>query len=345
MSGPPSAPAITVGIPTYNRSTLLRAAVESVLAQTYDDFRILISDNASTDDTAEVVASYRDPRIEYVRGETNLGVVGNYNRLIELAQTELLMLLPDDDRLYPEYLASVVDVMQRYPSVGLVHTAFDEIDGDSHVQRHAVRPVKVKHGFALEPGADFLERSMTSFPTCFSTVTCRTEAIRSAGGMSEEENLFGDVRLVMRIALEWDAAYIDRPLVAFRLHDASQTRTLSAGDPSGDQRRDHLLAYGQAFFDRRMRFLAEAGLPETTTNRYRALASLRFLVDRAGLGAPRLEAWTSFVQIVRLYPRILLRPLAWRFVSAQSGGRALRRVMRGAALPKIELRWSHSDNA
>ena len=61
-------------------------------------------------------------------------MIGNFNRLIALTQTEFLMLLPDDDRLYPDYLGSVVEVLQRNPRVGAVHTAFDEIDIDSRVQ-------------------------------------------------------------------------------------------------------------------------------------------------------------------------------------------------------------------
>src|ERR1700751_3211635 len=95
---------VIVGIPTYNRANLLEGALDSVLAQTYQHFRILISDNASTDQTAGLVASYRDPRIEYLRNDRNVGVIGNFNHLIQLADTDFLMLLSDDDRVYPDYL-------------------------------------------------------------------------------------------------------------------------------------------------------------------------------------------------------------------------------------------------
>ena len=70
-------------------------------------------------------------------------------------------------------------------------------------------------------------------------------------------------------------------------------------------------------FDRRIGFLDEAGLPSDETNRYRSLATLRFLADRAGLGAPWLQTWADFARIVRLYPRILTHPIAWRFIAAQ----------------------------
>jgi glycosyltransferase involved in cell wall biosynthesis len=325
---------VTVGIPTYNRSALLREALESVLAQTYSQFRLVISDNASTDDTADVVASYSDARLEYVRADRNIGMLGNFNRLIELADTDFLMLLADDDCIYPDYLRSVVHVLQRHRRVGLVHTAFDEIDIDSRVQRHAVSSMRARHPLTLEPGRQFLERSMTSLPLCFSTATYRTRAMREAGRMLPGEELFADIPLVMHIALGWDCAYIDKPLVGFRLHDATQTRQLSGQGGLEDEARDRQLAYIQAFLDRRTRFLDEAGLPNKMTSRYRALATIRFLVDRAGLGAPWLQTTGDFLRVVRLYPGILAHPLGVRFVVAQLGGRRLSRAVRDLRPPR-----------
>jgi len=326
-----SAATVTVGIPTYNRVGLLQGAIDSVLAQEYEHFRILISDNASTDATSALVASYRDPRIDYVQSDHNVGVIGNFNRLIELADTDFLMLLSDDDRLYPDYLRSVVEVLEQHSSVGLVHTAFDELDIDSRVQQRDIRVVKTRVPLTIESGPRFLERSMTSLPTCFSTVTGRTHAIREAGAMRAGEELFGDMRLVMRVALKWDVAFIARPLVGFRVHDDTQTRSVFGADAEQDEATNRALTYGQALHDRRIGFLADAELPKQTRDRYRALASLRLLADRAGLGAPCLQTWAGFAQIVRLHPRILAHPIAWRLVAAQSGGRSLRRVASGAS--------------
>ena len=80
-------PRVTVFIPTYNRARLLPEAIESVLAQTYDDFRLEVSDNASDDATPEVVASFDDPRLEYVRQPENLGLLGNHNWFLAAART------------------------------------------------------------------------------------------------------------------------------------------------------------------------------------------------------------------------------------------------------------------
>jgi glycosyltransferase involved in cell wall biosynthesis len=319
---------ITVGIPTFNRAGLLREAIESVLGQTYRNFRLIVSDNASTDETQEVVASESDARLEYLRTDKNIGMIGNFNRLIALTQTEFLMLLPDDDRLYPDYLGSVVEVLQRNPRVGAVHTAFDEIDIESRVQNRAASYVKSNHPCMVEPGRVFLERSMTSTAILFSSTTYRTRAIREAGGMTTREEPLADVPLFMRIAQNWDIAYLERPLVAFRVHDQTETTTrLASRSQDEPDARDRLLTHGRIMFDRRMGFLDEAALPSGETSRYRSLATLRFLADRAGLGAPWLPTWAGFVEIVSLYPRILLHPMALRFVGAQSGGRMLRRAV------------------
>ena len=334
---------VTVGIPTFNRAGLLRETIESVLGQTYSNFRLIVSDNASTDETQEVVATLSDARLGYVRADKNIGMNANFNRLIELTESEFLMLLPDDDLLYPEYLNSVITVLERNPRVGLVHTAFDVIDIESRVQKHAASLVKSNHRWkVVESGRAFLERSMTAIVVCQTSATFRTRAIREAGGMRILEEPFADISLFMRIAQNWDIAYLDRPLAAVRIHDQTETRRLAVRGESEPSTQDRLLTYGRIIFDRRIGFLDAAGLPSDETDRYRSLATLRFLADGAGLGAPWLQTWAGFVQIVRHYPRILTHPIAWRFIVAQLGGRALRRTIYRLASVVLEVRrtWS-----
>lgn len=317
---------VTVGIPTFNRAALLREAIESVLAQTYGDFRLLVSDNASTDETPDVLASFSDSRLEYHRATENIGMIGNFNRLLALADTELAMFLPDDDRLYPDYLRSVVDVLQRNPGVGIAHTAFDEIGLDSHVQERPTPADPSEPACKIEPGHAFLERSMTSTITFMSTATFRTRAIRDAHGLKAEEEPFADVPLFMRIASSWDIAYLERPLAAFRVHDDTETARLAPRGEGEAAARNRLLTYGRIMFDRRIGFLDEATLPRSEANRYRALATLRLLGDEAGLGAPWLQTSVAFAGVVRSCPRILSYPMALRFLAAHCGGRALRRA-------------------
>jgi hypothetical protein len=324
---------VTVGIPTYNRSGLLRETVASVLAQTYENVRVLISDNASDDDTAEVVASFGDARIEYLRAEENVGMIGNFNRVIEHARTEYLMLLPDDDLLYPDHLSETVAVLERFRSVGVAHTAFDLIDGSSEVVRRSVSVAPGGEAVEIETGERFLERSMTStWTVCWPTAVFRTEAVVAADGLRPEEEPLADFPLLMRIACDWDYASLSRPLAAFRLHAEAATATVGeftgAGyDLTGDQPR--------ILYDHRMRLLEEMSLPGERAARYRSLAAatlrrdrLRSLANRAGAGAPWTATWGTLASLVHDDPRTLLVPATWKLCGAQLGLRHAKRLRR-----------------
>jgi hypothetical protein len=322
---------VTVGIATYNRADRLRPTVESVLAQSFGDFRLVISDNASDDNTAEVVASIDDERLDYCRADVNVGARGNFNRLIGLAETEFLMLLPDDDVLYPEYLARVVAALERYPSAGIAHTAYDEIDAESKIIRPDVRIVDSDRGVLLESGDEFIARTMMGISMIFSSATYRTRAIVAAGGMREEEEPFAEVPMWLRIALNWDVVFVAQPLAGFRIHDETITKGLVTVDGEQLSAEEQLATFTQIFYDRRTGFLADAGLPDARTRRYWSLATLRHLADRGGQGAPWTETTRGLFGLLWRRPRILLHPTSWRLIGAQLGGRQLRHATRKLA--------------
>jgi glycosyltransferase involved in cell wall biosynthesis len=326
-----SNPKVTVGIPTFNRSAWLGKAIESVLGQTFTGFRLIVSDNASEDQTPDVVRSFGDERIDYVRSEANMGAIGNLNRLIALAKTEFLLLLPDDDVLYPGHLEATVGLLQRFDSVGLAHSAYNSIDAGSRVIRR-VNPWKCRSPVTIERRDRALQRLMTSSGgLCFSSVVYRTKAIVHAGGFREEEEPFGDLKVWMRIALAWDFAYIAMPLVGFRTHRETRTANI-AGDQgvTADEREEELM-YAGINFERRMEFLGEAPLDFRRTEGLRALAKLQLLVDRAALGLPWMKAAANLASLVRKHPGLVLRRKLWRLVIAQLGGRQVLRALRGAS--------------
>lgn len=99
-----SAPLVSVCIPTYKGGAYLAAAIDSMLAQTLVDFQLIVVDDNSPDETAQIVARYRDPRLIYARNPSNLGPEGNWNRCLELATGRYFKLLPHDDLLAPTCL-------------------------------------------------------------------------------------------------------------------------------------------------------------------------------------------------------------------------------------------------
>jgi glycosyltransferase involved in cell wall biosynthesis len=115
------APKVSVLIPTYNNAQFLDEAIQSVLAQTYTDYELIILDNCSTDNTDEVIRPYlKDKRISYYKNETNIGLVGNWNKILDYANGAYLKYLCSDDKFHPQLLEKFVPIMDQYPSVSLV---------------------------------------------------------------------------------------------------------------------------------------------------------------------------------------------------------------------------------
>lgn len=139
-------PRVTIGLPIYNGQNYLAQTMDSILAQTYRDFEIIISDNASTDQTESICREYaaRDERVHYYRNETNIGASANYNRVFELGQGAYFKWAAHDDLLAPTYLERCVEVLDRYPDVVLAYTQAKAIDDKGNI----VKIYPGKHHFA-----------------------------------------------------------------------------------------------------------------------------------------------------------------------------------------------------
>src|SRR5262249_27075626 len=183
----PEGARVTVLIPTRNRSALLRRAIESVLAQTYADFRLEVSDNASTDGTADVVASFGDPRIDYLRHAEDVGIFRNQDLFLERVRTDYALILPDDDLVYPELLARAVETLDAAPGAGVFHAGFDVIDEDGETIQRDGNWTHGLEGATVEDAPRFVAESMRwSCRVCGSTALIRTAAIPD-GRMREED--------------------------------------------------------------------------------------------------------------------------------------------------------------
>lgn len=128
-------PRVVVGLPVFNGQNYLRDAIESILAQTYTDFRLIITDNCSTDGTQDICREFaaRDPRIEYHRHPENIGAAPNFNSCFELAQgrgVEYFKWAAHDDVLGPDFLKVCVEKLDADKSVSLAHTLSVRIDKD-----------------------------------------------------------------------------------------------------------------------------------------------------------------------------------------------------------------------
>ncbi len=123
-------PRVSIGMPAYNAADYIAEAIESLLAQTYTDFELIISDNASTDDTELICLTYaeRDSRIRYYRQEENQGAFWNFHRVLELARGTYFKWAPHDDTCAPTLLERCVDVLDDNPEIALCYTHGAKVD-------------------------------------------------------------------------------------------------------------------------------------------------------------------------------------------------------------------------
>ena len=124
-------PHVSIGMPVFNGANYLRQSIQSLLAQDYTDFELIICDNASTDETESIcrAAAKSDPRIRYYRNQTNLGAAGNYNKVFQLARGTYFKWAAHDDVCHPAMLAHCVQLLEKAPpSVAMVYPLAELID-------------------------------------------------------------------------------------------------------------------------------------------------------------------------------------------------------------------------
>lgn len=150
---------LCIGLPVYNGENYLAQAIESLLAQTFTDFRFIISDNASTDHTEEICRSYsrRDSRIEYHPAAENRGAAWNFNHVAQLADTEYFQWATHDDLCAPEYTRRCIEVLDVNPRVVLCYSKSQIIDEHGTVLRTYDNLVRATAAMPSERFADVLK--------------------------------------------------------------------------------------------------------------------------------------------------------------------------------------------
>lgn len=123
---------VCIGMPVFNGERFIACALESILDQTFDDLRLVILDNASTDRTQEICEGFQqqDPRVEYHRNEKNIGAPANFNKVFALCDSEYFKWAAADDVLARRYLERCIDELDRDREVVLCHTNVEVIDDD-----------------------------------------------------------------------------------------------------------------------------------------------------------------------------------------------------------------------
>ena len=309
---PGSDPRISVCIPTYNGARFVGTALESVLSQTESDFEVIVSDDASTDDTDEVVRSYGDRRIHYVRSPVNLGVAGNRNSCLALARGTYVAWLDADDVYRDDMLERQAAVLDRYPNVGLVHASCTIID-----EAGAPLPTwpRAFEQDTIESGKAALRELTVSNYIRAPTVMLRRRVYDQAGGYNETLRSSEDWELWMRAAVVADLAYTAEDLASYRYHGRSLT---ASADASGDSIRMDVKAVN-SFFRRHSGDLEHADALER-----RAVAALAFkAVARGGrlfAAGRRLSSARALLGAIWIDPALLRASETWTTLGSIARG-------------------------
>ncbi len=188
-----ASPFFTVLIPTFNRAWLLPEAVKSVLAQSFEDYEIVIVNDRSTDNTEEVVRSFKDPRIRHVVNDRSKGLSGARNAGIFQSRGEWVAFLDDDDHWLPHKLEAVCALLQKEgPEVGLVYTGHATYDFDKKKEIEVIVPEK--EGWMQK---DLLYNNWIGTP---STVAVRADILKKIGGCDEDLPYYEDNDLYVRVS-------------------------------------------------------------------------------------------------------------------------------------------------
>ena len=126
---------VSVCIPVFNMAAFIGKAIDSVLAQSFSDFEVVVCDNCSSDGTREILENYSDPRVKVFYNETNIGMTGNFNRVLEKSSGTYIKILEADDMLFPEALSWGVLMFEENPSVGLLSMEREVINTDGRILR------------------------------------------------------------------------------------------------------------------------------------------------------------------------------------------------------------------
>jgi glycosyltransferase involved in cell wall biosynthesis len=221
------APRVSVGLPVYNGRLFVAEAIESILSQTFEDIELVISDNASTDGTAQICQQFasRDTRVRYYRSDQNRGAAWNHNRVFELSRGEYFKWHTDDDLCHPTFVEKCVKVLDREPGVVLCYSQFVRITPE---------------GKRIE-GTTFGWKPLDSSPVSgirevherFRALTRRRNACEEIYGVmrasaARETHLIGgytqsDDNFLAELALRGAFHEIPEPLFYYRLHSQKST--------------------------------------------------------------------------------------------------------------------------
>lgn len=196
-------PRVSIGLPVFNGEKYLKETLDSILAQTYTDFELIISDNASTDRTPQICRAYaaKDSRIRYYRNENNLRAVENHNRVFKLSSGEYFKFASHDDVLAPEFLSRCVNVLSQNKSIVLCHSKTNLINEHGRLIGKYDYKIRVDSSKPHERFGDIISMRNNTWVLIFGLI--RSSALRMTQligrYIGSDRNLLAEISLIGRM--------------------------------------------------------------------------------------------------------------------------------------------------
>lgn len=274
-----AAPTVSVCIPTYRGAMHIGAAIESVLAQSYTDFELIVIDDNSPDDTAAIVQGYSDPRIRFLQNPRNLGPQGNWNRCLNEASGKYFKLLPQDDLLAPDCLAKQVAILDQDDAqrIALVYCARTIVDAQD-------RPLMVR---GYSGGRTGIINAQNLIRHCLrrgtnligepGSVLFRRQLANSVGLFDASIPYVLDLDYWFRLLLKGDSYYLPEALASFRVSRGSWSVAIGSKQSIDYRRFIGKIANDPDFSVRRIDILMGSIMAEL--NNYMRLVFYRFILN------------------------------------------------------------------
>ncbi len=260
-------PLVSIGIPTYNRaaSNLLNV-IERALGQSYENIEVIVSDNCSGDHTPELVGTISDPRLRYIRQDSNIGANNNFNYCLGQAKGEYFLLFHDDDMINEDFIESCIASLPPGQTVGAVFTGVRIIDEHDNVL------MEYENYASGLSSSEFIQgwfEGKVSLYLCSSLY--HTESLRAVGGFHSPKQLFDDLVPVFSLIAQYGRADVSGIKASFRRHSSNRGSSIPVSDWIEDSHsvldvidehfpdeRDLLHQQGTRYFCRKMYAYASA---------------------------------------------------------------------------------------
>jgi glycosyltransferase involved in cell wall biosynthesis len=221
---------VTVAIPTYNREKYLKEAIESVLAQSFQDFEIIIFDNHSNYDIKRLISSFGDSRISLNSNSENIGGAGNFQKVFNHKfSSDYVIVFHDDDTMHPELLQTEVDILEKDKNIVLVGTDLLFVADDNLMSEFKNLKVK-KDTRIFRDAADLVRLILRDFDLCFDSVMYRADRLEDSAPYQERFFKWADRPLVITIAKKGECAIINEKLVNYRIHSGQDSQSSATSE-------------------------------------------------------------------------------------------------------------------